>query len=218
MTKITNNLTEICHNYNLILDSREIFLSGIDSEDSEVNYKMSMSFLKNLRILENINKKPIIIHQQTIGGDWSSGMMIYDLIKNSQCNFLFICHGISASMGSIIPQAVLNKGYRVSMPHTDFLIHEGDLYLEGIPTQVSSNLLYMNINKEIMYNIYCDSCVNGLFFKGYSRSKVKAYLKRKIREKTDWCLQPLDALNYGFVDGILGTKGYEDIKTILESL
>lgn len=217
MKKIIQSQIETFHDFNILLDSREIFIHGYDTDDSGTDHRMATTFIKNLKLLER-SSEPIIIHSYNIGGDWSSGMAIFDAIKQSNCNFLFICHGIAASMGSIILQAVLNKGYRVSMPHTDFLIHEGDLYLEGIPTQVSSNLLYMNINKEIMYNIYCDSCVSGSFFEGYSRSKVKAYLKRKIREKTDWCLQPLDALNYGFVDGILGTEGYEDIKTILESL
>ena len=117
-------------------------------------------------------------------------------------------------MGSIIPQAILNKGIRLTHRNCDWLIHEGDLYLEGIPTQAKSNLDYLELNKATMYDIYTNACLNGLFFENYNKSKTKAYLKRKIREKTDWCLSGEEAVKYGFVDAILGTEGYEDIKTI----
>lgn len=217
MRKANQSQIETFHDFGIIVDSREIFIHGYDTEDSGTDHRMAVSFIKNLKILER-SSEPIIIHQYNIGGSWDCGMAIFDAIKQSSCNFVFICYGIAASMGSIIPQAVLNKGYRIAMPNCDWLIHEGDLYLEGIHTQVSSNLAYMNTNKESMYNIYCDSCVNAPFFEGYSRSKVKAYLKRKIREKTDWCLDANEALDYGFIDGVLGEEEFKDIKTILKRL
>lgn len=214
MRKATQTQIETFHDFNILLDSREIFLHGQDIEDSGTDHRMSSMFIKNLRVLER-SSEPIIIHQQNLGGAWDCGMAIFDAIKYSPCEFIFICHGISASMGSIIPQAVLGRGYRISMPRCNWLIHEGDLYLEGIHTQVKSNLDYMNLNKDTMYDIYTDSCQNGKFFENYSRSKVKAYLKRKIREKTDWCFGAKEALDYGFIDGIFGEKGYENIKQIL---
>jgi len=217
MRKATQSQIETFHEFNILLDTREIFLHGQDTEDSGTDHRMAAGFIKNLRILERSNE-PIIIHQHNIGGSWDSGMAIYDAIKYSPCRFIFICYGIAASMGSIIPQSVLDKGYRVSMPNCDWLIHEGDLYLDGIYTQVKSNLDYMNINKHAMYEIYTDCCCGGIFFETYSRSKVKAFLKRKIREKTDWCFGSKEALEYGFVDGILGEEEFKNIKTILESL
>lgn len=213
MKKATQIEIETFHEYNILLDTREIFIHGYDTDDSGTDHRMATTFIKNLRVLER-SKEPIIIHSYNIGGDWCSGMAIFDSIKKSPCSFLFICYGIAASMGSVIPQSVLNKGYRISMPWTDWLIHEGDLYLNGIHTQVASNLSYVNINKETMYNIYCDSCSSGAFFEGYSRSKVKAYLKRKIREKTDWCFGANEALELGFIDGIFGEKGFETIDKI----
>ena len=213
MKKTTNDLIEICHDYNLILDSREIFIHGYDTDDSGTDHRMATTFIKNLRILER-SSEPIIIHSYNIGGEWSCGMAIFDCIKHSPCSFIFICHGIAASMGSIIPQAVLGKGYRISMPMVDWLLHEGDLHLQGIHTQVKSNLDYINLNNHTMYEIYTDCCINGTFFESYSRSKVKAFLKRKIREKTDWCIGAKEALDYGFVDGIFGEKGFETVDKI----
>lgn len=214
MRKATQTQIETFHDFNILLDSREIFIHGYDTDDSGTDHRMATTFIKNLKILER-SLEPIIIHQHNIGGSWDCGMAIFDSIRYSPCNFVFICYGIAASMGSIIPQAVFGKGLRITMPNCDWLIHEGDLYLEGIHTQVKSNLDYMNLNKHAMYEIYTDSCCSGLFFETYSRSKVKAFLKRKIREKTDWCMGSKEALEYGFVDGIFGEEGYEDIKKIL---
>lgn len=204
---------DTAHSYNILINSREIFLHGNDIEDSGVDHRMAMNFIKNLRILENSNEI-ITIHQYSIGGDWSSGMAIYDAIKNSTCSFIFICHGVAASMGSIIPQAVLNKGYRVTQKNCDWLLHEGNLYLEGIPTQTKSNLEYYEANKKTMYDIYTDSCMGADFFSDKNRSQIKAFIKNRITMKTDWCLNSEEVVKYGLVDGILGEEGYENLETI----
>lgn len=107
--KDTLNSSDV-HDTSLIMESREIFLRGGSSQDEPaINHIVAEKFLINLRILEQSGKDPVIIHQQTVGGDWHSGICIYDAIKNSPCKFVFICHGICASMGSIIAQAPFNK-------------------------------------------------------------------------------------------------------------
>lgn len=201
------------HHYNLLVDSREIFLSGFDEEGS-LDYRVTCNFIKNLRYLEIISKDPIIIHQFSIGGDWQSGMAIYDAIKQSPCNFLFICYGVAASMGAIIPQAVHEKGFRISHKNCDWLIHEGDLTLDGIPARVKSNLEYLEYNKKVMYDILSEACGSGEFFANYTTyAKVKSYLKSIVTRKTDWCLNSSDALHYGFVDYILDDEiKLEDLK------
>lgn len=214
MAKINSDIVESCHEYGIILDSREIFLHGRDGEDSNVDYKMAVNFIKNLKILER-STDIITIHQYSIGGDWCSGMAMYDAIVNSPCNFIFICYGIAASMGSIIPQAVKNKGMIVTHKNCDWMIHEGYVGLDWmIPNQAKSNMEYLESTKKTLYDIYLDSCAGSEFFKDYNRSKIKAFLKRKMNEKTDWCLTGTEAVYYGFADAVLGSEGYEDIKTI----
>ena len=98
------------HDSGIIASTREIFLHNyFEEEDPGIDYRASTKFLTNLRILEGQNHKPIIIHQHSTGGEWHAGMAIYDAIKGSPCSFIFICHGICASMGSIIAQAPLGK-------------------------------------------------------------------------------------------------------------
>ena len=52
--------------------------------------RMSNKFLKNLTNIRKYNHKPIIIHQHSIGGEWESGMMIYDVIQQSAVQ-IYIC-------------------------------------------------------------------------------------------------------------------------------
>ena len=95
------------HRYGLLRESREIFLnSALENTDGDpgVDYRMATTFIKNLRLLElDSGDKPIIIHQNSIGGDWCDGMAIFDAIQHSICPIIVITHGIAASMGSIIP-------------------------------------------------------------------------------------------------------------------
>ena len=90
------------HEHDILVLSREIFLHGEindeDGEDAGINSTISNRFLKNLQILESIDHNPITIHQHSVGGEWESGMMIYDAIQQSMSSFIFICHGIAASM------------------------------------------------------------------------------------------------------------------------
>ena len=80
------------HENDIIVSTREIFLhsSVDDEEDNGIDYRSANRFLKNLKILESINSKPITIHQYSIGGEWESGMMIYDAIRQSPSKFIFI--------------------------------------------------------------------------------------------------------------------------------
>ena len=128
------------HDNDIIISSREIFLHGHieEGEDLGIDSLISINFLKNLQILDSINNNSIIVHQQSIGGEWESGMMIYDAIQQSPSSFIFICHGVAASMGSIIPQAVYQKGLRLTMPNCYWLIHEGEQSISGTTKQVKS--------------------------------------------------------------------------------
>ena len=94
------------HNYGANVDTREIFLHnhyGANDEDNPgVEYKMSNTFLKNMRALDIKSDKPITIHMQSVGGEWSDGMAIYDAISMSRSFVTIIAYGQAESMSSII--------------------------------------------------------------------------------------------------------------------
>lgn len=199
----------LLHEYNISYDSRELFLIT----DDEINATLAGQFLKNLRILEHSNK-PIIIHQFNVGGDWSAGMAIYDAILHSPCKFVFVCYGYAASMGSVIPQAVANKGYRITLPNCEWLIHEGEISLESNSRSATSQIEQNTRVLNKMYEIYAGVCQNGEFFQGDKLPKIKSYLKRKLSSKEDWWLTGQEAVHYGFADAVLGSKDYETIDKI----
>ena len=202
----------------LILNSREVFLrSGTSQEEPTINHHVSEIFLMNLRILEQDSRAPIVVHQQTVGGDWHSGMAIYDAIKSSPCSFVFICHGICASMGAIIAQAPLNKGIRISMPNCEWLIHEGSCAVDGTYKQMFSLYEFEKKMMDKSYDILSMSGhKTGEYFQGSKEGAAKRFIKRQLNTKEDWWLSAEDAKYYGFIDGIWGDKGFESLEKMIK--
>jgi ATP-dependent protease ClpP protease subunit len=215
-----HDIIEELHSYNICIDTREIFLHGEpsdDNSDSGVEFRMSNRFLKNIRLLEASGDDPIIIHQHTDGGDWFSGMMMYDAIIGCQCHVIFVMHGTSASMGSIIPQAA---DTRIIMPSCIFMVHDGSTCLIGTHKQVQSAAQLEERLREQMLDIYSSVCVNGHFFQKEQATdkKVREYIIGKMNEKEDWWLNARETVAFGFADAVLGDEGYETIETIRDSI
>ena len=104
MTNKNQDLTDIFDN-NLSISTREIYLCG---NEGEVDEKLTMGFLKNLRILENKSKDPIIIHQYSVGGDWNAGMAMYDAIRIAHVSLF-----TSAMESLLLWVALFHKQYLV---------------------------------------------------------------------------------------------------------
>lgn len=200
------------HEYDILIDKREIFLhSFFDHEDNGIEYKTANTFLKNIRFLESISDKPIIIHQHSIGGDFYEGMMIFDAIKQSKCYTIIVLHGQACSMGSLIPQAA---DKRLIMPNCLFMTHFGSISMDGFTIKQADS--FSNAEKyyrDVMLNIYASRCIHGSFFKGknYSEKQVKKYLLFKWNNYEDWYLNPDQAVDLGFCDEVLNTS-IEDLK------
>ena len=210
------------HDNDIIVSTREIFLYGCADDEEEtgvIDYKASNRFLKNLKILESINHEPIILHQYSIGGEWESGMMIYDAIQQSAASFVFVCHGIAASMGSIVPQAVYTKGVRLTMPNCYWLIHEGQEEMSGTVKQFQSYYEFSKLSKFHMYDLYAQVChESGEYFQHMTKSKTKNFLRRKLESKEDWWMTAAEAVEYGFVDGMVGSDKYPSIDKVRDNL
>lgn len=209
------------HTYGLDYERREIFLHGNISESSEyasIDHIIFSNFTKNLRALEHVSSDPIIIHQFTIGGDWCAGMGIYDAIRNSPCKFLFLCHGCAMSMGSIIPQAVLGKGLRVSYPHCDWLIHDGSSTASGTLKQFDSLAKYNKDITDISNKIYVDAMSTGSLFTNKPKSKILKYLRDRMNLHEDWYLFSSDAVEHGFADAVFGSPGFKSIAEMISKL
>ena len=84
MSNINQDKLYDFHNYACNIKTREIFLhnhfGNNDEENPGVEYKMSNTFLKNIRALDQEGSQDILVHMQSIGGEWSDGMAIFDAI------------------------------------------------------------------------------------------------------------------------------------------
>lgn len=217
-----HDIIEEIHNYNICLDTREIFIygePGNENEDSGVEYRMSNRFLKNIRLLEASGDSPIMIHQHNIGGEWADGIMMYDSIVSCNCYIIFIMHATACSMGSIIPQAA---DVRIIMPNCTFMIHDGYTGIDSSLTYKQSRS-WTNMEtktRDIMLDIYANVCVNGHYFQKEQADtkEIIQYIKNKMDQKEDWWLFAREAVAHGFADAVLGDEGYETIDNIRESI
>lgn len=187
----------------------EIYLNSDESSqtDNGIDFKVASRFMQELHDAEKVNTDKVVVHFQTIGGEWADGMSIFDSMTFSSLPVTIIGHGCLCSMGTIILQAAKN---RFLMPHCDLMVHFGDLTLSGHQVSVESGTKYYTKIKNKMIDIYTDKCMNGKFFteKGYSRSKVKAYIKRKLESNIDWYMSPEEAVEFGFADKVLTKTEY----------
>lgn len=210
------------HNFGLILDTREIFLSSCleyNYEEAMIDHISANMFIRNLQLLNNMNSETILVHMITNGGVWNYGIAIYDAIKNScddpeLSDIVILAHAHARSMSSIIPQAAT---YRVMMPNADFLIHWGTDELSGNFTSVQAEAKWGEVIAETMLDIYYRRCHGGDFWKRQgllTEKKIKEYLKDNMDAKQEWYMTPRVAVDMGFMDAVLGDEQYETIKAL----
>ena len=177
----------------------------IDPDDIPIE-KLKDCDYKNLRILESLNHSSIIIHQYNIGGDWNAGMSIYDMILQSPCKIIFICHGISASMGSIIPQAA---DVRRTMPSCDWLLHEGY-------TDIDSGLTYRQAKSWAQWEQKAYDKMLEIYVEASNLQASR--IKSMFSKREDWWLSAEEAVANGFADAMLGEKGYDSIDSVKKNV
>ena len=92
-----------------------------------------------------------MVHMNNLGGDWYSGMMMYDTIRASKTHVYGICWGHAMSMGSIIIQACDS---RIVAPHCTFMIHDGSESMNGTCKSIEAWAQYSKKLRQKMYTIY----------------------------------------------------------------
>lgn len=196
-----NDVIYNLHEFNVSITSREIFLNS-----DEIDYKTANTFLKNMTALENENQDPILIHQCTCGGCFYYGLAIYDRIKMSPCRITLLAYAHARSMSSIIPLAA---DIKIMMPNAVYMIHHGTVELSGETNTVVSDAEQTKVETEQMLSIYVEACKTGTFFKGWGDKRIYNFLMKKM--SANWYINAKDAVKYGFMNAILGDKGFETI-------
>lgn len=218
-TELEQLINDIHHNH-INYHTREIYLHSSmngcdDSIEAGVEYRMAVSFIKNLHVLsaQSVDQS-IIVHMHSIGGMWNDGMAMINAMRFVPTPITFIAYAQASSMTGIILQGA---DLRVATPDCEFLIHHGSIEISNNSIAAKSAIDVNERQCNRMLEIFARRAKNGLFFKerGYNESRIKSFMDRKLRDKSDWCLTAEEAVYYGFADGILGEKGYaslEDLK------
>lgn len=195
--------THDLHEYGLNLSTRELFLVGEDYtkvyDDAEpgVEYLMASRLIKNLRILESVNKDPILVHMKTNGGEWMEGMAIYQAIKTCASHVTIVNWTHARSMSSIILQAA---DHRVMMPFSHFMFHDGTFGTEGTVKQAFTEFEQLKISCEQMLEIYIERLVvTG----DYTPKTARRWLRSQMDRKEEVYLDAQRTVELNLADEVL---------------
>jgi ATP-dependent Clp endopeptidase proteolytic subunit ClpP len=209
--------------YNCFAPSRYIYIGSIntieensESVESGTNYEMAEYLIKAISYLESVNKKPIIIFSNNLGGDWYHGMAMYDMIRASRCHITMISLGYACSMGSIILQAA---DTRIISPNCVFMIHDGSESISGHTRNVERWAEQIPVVRKKMYSIYRERMkVKNPKINISQIEKLCAFDTVYSAEKVvdiglaDWVLEDFNDLNY-FATNSCGKKWKPNDKT-----
>ena len=211
-----NNTLQDIHNYNIDVENREIYLHSYfsDSEDETgVDYRSAVLFAKNIRYLNLLSLDPILVHMHLPGGDWQDCLGIYDTIKSSKSKIIIVASAKVESSSSVLLQAA---DLRILSPNTNFLVHYGSLSIDNEHKAALSMVQWSEKESEKMIDIFTEKCMNSKICKekNWKRMMVRKHIVTQLATKRDWILTSEEAVNYGFADGILGSKKYPNIDYI----
>lgn len=213
---INYNVLSTIHDYNVDIENREIYLHSYISSDSEeagVDYRSAILFEKNLRYLNSISLDPIIVHMHLPGGDWQDCLGIYDNIKASKSKIIIVAFAKVESSSSVLLQAA---NLRILSQNTNFLIHYGSITLDNEHKAALSTVQWSEKESDKMIDIFTERCMSSRLCKekNWKKMMVRKHIVSQLATKRDWILTAEEAVDYGFADGILGTKKYPNIDHI----
>lgn len=207
------------HNHCVNLNLRDIYLHSYyqkdDIEEPGVDYRQATTFIKNVHMLDQTPHKPILVHLQSIGGDWDNGMAMFNVVQMSTSYVTMLAYSQASSMSGIIFQSA---SLRIMMPDCHFLMHHGDSGWSGHPFAVKTAADFEMKACKRMLTIFAERAYDtGPFFKKKKSATVQTALNffdKKLKEKVDWYLDAEETVHYGLADDILGRNTYPDVNSL----
>lgn len=202
------------HDHNIDIQNREIYLHSYLCESEEeggVDYRSAVKFEKNLRYLNLLSLEPILVHMHLPGGDWQDCLGMFDAIRASKAKVIILAYAKAESSSSVLLQAA---DVRVLMPNTNVMIHYGSFSMDAEHSKAAAAGIEWNEKEcDKMVDVFTDRCMNSSIFKekNWKRMMAKKHIVSQLANKCDWILTAEEAVNYGFADGILGSKKFPNI-------
>lgn len=172
-----------------LLRSRTILIS------SAIDEMTVDKVIKNLVLMEEDDPdKPISVYINSPGGGADSGFAIYDMLRFVRPKVRTICTGICASSGVIIFLGG-DKGMRLSLPNSRFLIHEPRVLSAayGLAADLAITAKELLKIKDRFNAIVAEAT-------GKEAEAIAKDVKR------DFWLSAEEAMKYGLVDRIVTTR------------
>lgn len=203
----TEDTVYYTHEYNIDLSSRQVYLMGEedkawDESEPGVEFAMANRFIRNFTLLMRASKDPILIHMKTCGGDWSEGMAIYDTIKSCPNYVTILNYSHASSMSSIILCAA---DYRVMMPHSIYMIHQGSVYFGGTHKQFMTYSAQNNVTLDQMLDVYVERLSKSGNMKDWPVRKIRDWLTTQMDRKEEVYFSAEEAVERGFADAVFGS-------------
>ena len=206
------------HSYSVNLKSRDVFVHSVHDHEEEmgVDYRQATIFIKNLHILNNASDDHILVHMQSIGGEWYNGMAMFNAIQFSKSPITILSYAQASSMSGIVIQAA---DTRVLMPDCHFMMHYGSTdVMPEHPLAVAEAVELEKKGCKRMLMIFAERAITtGKYFKEKRASTAEYacnFFEKTLKDKVDWYLDPEEAVYYGLADGVLGEKGFEDLESL----
>ena len=181
----TMNITSLSVFSRLMMD-RIIFLG------SEINDDVANVISAQLLWLEQQSDKDITIQIASPGGNIYSGYTILDSMTYIRPDISTVSMGMTASMATIIASSG-TKGKRFILPHTRFLIHQPLGSTKGQCSDIQIEAKEIQTLKEELTQILAENS-------GQDYDVIEKMCDR------DTILTAKQAVEYGFVDGIISNK------------
>jgi ATP-dependent protease ClpP protease subunit len=210
-------LLDALHDQSIHPHTREIYLHGHHDGDADeggesgVDWRMGSSFLKNMHYLERQSTDPILINMWTCGGEWTDGIAIHNVVAASECHIVIFAYRAARSMSSVIFQAA---DRRVLMPDAGMMLHYGHNFFSGTGLEAETEARINKVLNARMLEIYAEKMMESDKHSGKSQKVIVNYIKRQLKEYSDWWLTSEQAVEEGLADGIFGREGFGSIDAI----
>jgi ATP-dependent Clp protease, protease subunit len=169
---------------------RDIYLIGDIEKDT------ARAVIEKLREFASDNAKPITLFINSAGGNVTDGLALHDVIRHLASQGIevtIVVQGMAYSMGSVVLQAA-SPGRRLAFPHSWIMIHEPAKWAGWQSTTAAAH--HLDRLKQMQSQIY-----------HILSERSGKPLRQIIRDtkRTDFYLDAAKAIEYGLIDGVLGS-------------
>ena len=170
------------------LENRRLYLNNVIDEN--VLETIAFHIMRFNRLDAGIpreERKPIVLYINSPGGSVSDGYGLIDVILTSQTPVYTVNQALCASMGFLI---FLAGDRRFSMPHAQFLMHDGSTFTMDSTAKARDRMEFEG-QVEAMTKQYVQS-----------RTKITDEVYDQ-KYRVEWYMLPNEAMKYGIVTDMI---------------